>query len=78
MMLSLSCAVLAYYLSFTSLGIIGAYVIPSFFVIFFANIVFTRCFGICLSLFPEMAGTAGALTGTVFIAVGAIATFNVS
>ncbi|WP_159084713.1 multidrug effflux MFS transporter [Dongshaea marina] len=48
----------------------------SFLVILASNIIFTRCLGVCLSLFPKMAGTAGALTGTIFIVFGAFWTFS--
>ncbi len=53
-------------------GVTTSYIIPSFFVIFTVNIVFTRNFGICLSLHPDKAGVAGAMTGTVFIVISSL------
>jgi len=53
-------------------GVMTSYIIPSFFIIFAVNIVFTRNFGICLSLHPDKAGVAGAMTGTVFIVVSSL------
>lgn len=60
--------------SFNDLGLnlVISYIIPSFFVIFCVNIVFTRNFAICLGLHPDKAGVAGAMTGTVFIVVSSL------
>jgi MFS family permease len=46
------------------------FIIFSFSNIFISNIIFTRFFADCLSLYPNKAGVAGALTGTFFILVG--------
>jgi len=72
------CVMLTYF--FSILMESNIYLLASIFfiIIFCLNIVFTRCFGICLSLFPTMAGTAGALTGTVFIVFGGICTLLAS
>ena len=42
------------------------------------SITFTRCFGLSIRLFPERAGTASALVGTLFIAGSALAGFGAS
>ena len=42
------------------------------------SIIFTRCFGLSIRLFPDQAGTASALVGTLFIAGSALAGFGAS
>jgi len=49
---------------------IMVFTIFSFGNVFISNIIFTRFFADCLSLYPSKAGVAGALTGTFFIIVG--------
>jgi predicted MFS family arabinose efflux permease len=39
------------------------------------SITFTQCFGKSMRLFPERAGTASALMGTLFVAGSALAGF---
>ena len=53
-------------------------VIPTAVVFMSGSIVFTRCFGLSIRLFPEQAGTASALVGTLFIAGSALAGFGAS
>jgi MFS transporter, DHA1 family, multidrug resistance protein len=50
-------------------------VIPSAVVFMSGSITFTQCFGKSMRLFPERAGTASALMGTLFIAGSALAGF---
>lgn len=53
-------------------------VIPTALVFMSGSITFTRCFGLSVRLFPERAGTASALVGTLFIAGSALAGFGAS
>jgi Bcr/CflA subfamily drug resistance transporter len=53
-------------------------VIPTVVVFMSGSITFTRCFGLSVRLFPEQAGTASALVGTLFIAGSALAGFAAS
>jgi len=53
-------------------------VIPTAVVFMSGSITFTRCFGLSVRLFPEQAGTASALVGTLFIAGSALAGFAAS
>jgi MFS transporter, DHA1 family, multidrug resistance protein len=53
-------------------------VIPTAVVFMSGSITFTRCFGLSIRLFPEQAGTASALVGTLFIAGSALAGFGAS
>ncbi len=50
-------------------------VIPSAVIFMSGSIIFTQCFGTSVRLFPERAGTASALMGTLFIAGSALAGF---
>jgi DHA1 family bicyclomycin/chloramphenicol resistance-like MFS transporter len=50
-------------------------VIPTAVVFMSGSITFTQCFGKSMRLFPERAGTASALMGTLFIAGSALAGF---
>lgn len=43
-------------------------IIPTLFIFFGGSIMFTNYFGTCLSIFPNIAGTASAAMGTLFIA----------
>jgi DHA1 family bicyclomycin/chloramphenicol resistance-like MFS transporter len=53
-------------------------VIPTVVIFMSGSITFTRCFGLSVRLFPEQAGTASALVGTLFIAGSALAGFAAS
>ena len=53
-------------------------VIPTALIFMSGSITFTRCFGLSIRLFPEQAGTASALVGTLFIAGSALAGFAAS
>ena len=53
-------------------------VIPTALVFMSGSITFTQCFGLSIRLFPERAGTASALVGTLFIAGSALAGFGAS
>jgi DHA1 family bicyclomycin/chloramphenicol resistance-like MFS transporter len=53
-------------------------VIPTAVIFMSGSITFTRCFGLSIRLFPEQAGTASALVGTLFIAGSALAGFAAS
>jgi MFS transporter, DHA1 family, multidrug resistance protein len=53
-------------------------VIPTAVVFLSGSIIFTRCFGLTIRLFPKQAGTASALVGTLFIAGSALAGFAAS
>jgi MFS transporter, DHA1 family, multidrug resistance protein len=53
-------------------------IIPTAVVFMSGSITFTRCFGLSVRLFPEQAGTASALVGTLFIAGSALAGFAAS
>ena len=53
-------------------------VIPTAVVFMSGSITFTQCFGLSIRLFPERAGTASALVGTLFIAGSALAGFAAS
>ena len=50
-------------------------IIPTAVIFMSSSITFTQCFGKCMQLFPERAGTASALMGTLFIAGSALAGF---
>lgn len=50
-------------------------VIPTAVIFMSGSITFTQCFGKSMRLFPERAGTASALMGTLFIAGSALAGF---
>jgi len=47
-------------------------IIPVGIILLFAGMVFPNAMGLCLSLFPEMAGSASAIAGTLFIALASI------
>lgn len=51
---------------------IGFYIGVSLITIIMSNLTFTRLFSICLSLHPDKAGVAGAITGTFFILIGGL------
>jgi MFS transporter, DHA1 family, multidrug resistance protein len=53
-------------------------VMPTAVVFMTGSITFTQCFGKSMRLFPERAGTASALMGTLFIAGSALAGFAAS
>jgi MFS transporter, DHA1 family, multidrug resistance protein len=53
-------------------------VIPIAVIFMSGSITFTQCFGLSVRLFPEQAGTASALVGTMFIAGSALAGFGAS
>jgi hypothetical protein len=53
-------------------------VIPTVVIFMSGSITFTQCFGLSVRLFPEQAGTASALVGTLFIAGSALAGFAAS
>jgi hypothetical protein len=53
-------------------------VMPTAVVFMSGSITFTQCFGKSMRLFPERAGTASALMGTLFIAGSALAGFAAS
>jgi DHA1 family bicyclomycin/chloramphenicol resistance-like MFS transporter len=53
-------------------------VIPTAVIFMSGSITFTQCFGKSMRLFPERAGTASALMGTLFIAGSALAGFAAS
>jgi Bcr/CflA subfamily drug resistance transporter len=53
-------------------------VIPTASVFMSGSIIFTRCFGLSMRLFPALAGTASALVGTLFVAGSALAGFAAS
>ncbi len=53
-------------------------VIPIAVVFMSGSVTFTRCFGLSIRLFPERAGMASALVGTLFIAGSALAGFGAS
>jgi MFS transporter, DHA1 family, multidrug resistance protein len=50
-------------------------ILPTAVVFMSGSVTFTQCFGKSMRLFPEMAGTASALMGTLFIAGSALAGF---
>jgi predicted MFS family arabinose efflux permease len=50
-------------------------IIPTAIIFISGSITFTQCFGRCMQLFPERAGTASALMGTLFVAGSALAGF---
>ena len=66
------------WLAFESPLSLSNLVIPTAVVFMSGSITFTRCFGLSIRLFPEQAGTASALVGTLFIAGSALAGFGAS
>ena len=66
------------WLAFESPLSLSNLVIPSAVVFMSGSVTFTRCFGLSVRLFPERAGTASALVGTLFIAGSAVAGFGAS
>ena len=66
------------WLAFASPLSLSNLVIPTALVFMSGSITFTQCFGLSIRLFPERAGTASALVGTLFIAGSALAGFGAS
>ena len=66
------------WLAFESPLSLSNLVIPTALVFMSGSITFTQCFGLSIRLFPEQAGTASALVGTLFIAGSALAGFGAS